>query len=80
MLLRQYEIIYLIRKFHENNFFNNNHKSFLKLVPKTISGECFELAMTQVISQTEPVKNKEVRTEYSYRSLSPDAKSVLGGQ
>lgn len=51
-----------------------------KLVPKTISAECFELAMKEVIKQTEPIKHKHVRTEFSIKNLSSRAKGFLARQ
>jgi hypothetical protein len=51
-----------------------------KLVPTTISAECFKLAVEEVVKQTEPNKDKQVRAEKSLTNLSTTARGVLARQ
>ncbi|MCA0963377.1 DUF4150 domain-containing protein [Salipiger bermudensis] len=51
-----------------------------KLVPKTISMKCFKLALEEVMKQTEPHKDKQVRAEKNLKNLSRRARGVLARQ
>ena len=51
-----------------------------KLVPNTISKECYKHAVEEVMKKTDSMKDKQVRAEKSIKNLSTKARGVLGAQ
>jgi hypothetical protein len=52
-------------------------QALAKLVPDTITAECFKIAARAVVEQAAPYRNEQLRTEKSLTSLSPAASGVM---